>query len=143
MVLEAITNSNLVSTAMNAVKSAIVDENVQDFSKLLERNFSAIDKNGDSQLTMNELSQSIGAPLSQEMQEIFTKLDVDENGSIGFNDLSPKSSLIGAIGDACVELYSKNDAETIASNLASKVCKSYKLTDKVTDLLTNSINKIL
>lgn len=143
MVLEAITNSNLVSTGLSVVKAAVVDENFQDFSNLLEQNFSAIDKNGDSELTQSEIAQAIGAPLSQKMQEFFTKLDVDENGSIGINDLSPQNSLISAIGEACVELYAKNNAETIASNLASKVCQSYRLTDKVTDLLTNSINKIL
>ncbi len=149
MDLSTIGKVSLVASAADVVKSAFEDKDVKDFEKYLNENFYKMDKNKDYKLTREEIAEALKAdvdkksPISlDQLESMFTKLDLDKNNCISLREVLPDHKLSNAIRSAVGEVGSSSNLNVVGQNMAKKVCQAYNLTDDATKFVATAISSL-
>ena len=143
MTVAEVSNSSLISNVKDFIQDKVVDKSSSDFAEILKNNFSAIDTNRDNILSAGEINKSLSHLNLDNVSELITKLDLNNDGAIAFSELESGNKLSSAISSTVSDILSGESSSNILSKAVNKIGKAYHLNDSTQKILSSVIGKIV
>ena len=143
MTVAEVSNSSLISNIKDFVQDKVVDKSSSDFAEILKNNFSAIDENRDNILSASEINKSLKHLNLDNVSELITKLDLNEDGAIAFSELEKNAGIKNTISSTVSDVLADKSSSEILSNAVNKIGKSFRLNGFAQNALSSIINKFV
>lgn len=134
------TNSNLVSNVKDFIKTNFVDQNAQDFAKILEDNFAAMDKNKDDKLSVSEIKEALNF---ENLPDLLSKIDSNGDGVIGKDEVSTEKKVAKALTGIVADVLANKDSSEVLSKATQKLGKAFYLNSLAQNAVEKVVDKII
>ena len=134
------TNSNLVSNVKDFIKTNFVDQNAQNFAKILEDNFAAMDKNKDDQLSINEIKETLNF---ENLPDLLSKIDLNGDGVIGQDEVKQEKKVAKALTGIVADVLANKDSSQVLSKATQNLGKAFYLNSLAQNAIENVVDKII
>lgn len=134
------TNSNLVSNVKDFIKTNFVDQNAQNFAKILEDNFAAMDKNKDDQLSINEIKETLNF---ENLPDLLSKIDLNGDGVIGKDEVKQEKNVAKALTGIVADVLANKDSSQVLSKATQNLGKAFYLNSLAQNAIENVVDKII
>ena len=134
------TNSNLVSNVKDFIKTNFVDQNAQNFAKILEDNFAAMDKNKDDQLSINEIKETLNF---ENLPDLLSKIDLNGDGVIGQDEVKQEKKVAKALTGIVADVLANKDSSQVLSKATQNLGKAFYLNSLAQNAIEKVVDKII
>ncbi len=145
---------NSLYTKVQGYTSQFLNTDTREFASYLNENFDSIDKDGNSNLSKDEISAAVKRETrNQELQKLIdnnslekmlANIDTNEDGNISYKETDPNSNVNDILKSAYYEIQNNSQNwGSAALNLTQNMCKNYYASSAMTSLATSAVSALI
>ena len=145
---------NSLYTKVQGYTSQFLNTDTREFASYLNENFDSIDKDGNSNLSKDEISAAVKRETrNQELQKLIdnnslekmlANIDTNEDGNISYKETDPNSNVNDILKYAYYEIQNNSQNwGSAALNLTQNMCKNYYASSAMTSLATSAVSALI